>query len=52
MLEPVVLKILTSLSWRIFAHVCHFGSNKVETEPESTTLLSEIALKIVKPSFY
>ena len=31
---------------------CQCGSNKVETESESTTLLSEIAIKIVKPSFY
>ena len=53
MLRPLVLKILTSLSWRIFAHVFQFGSNKVETESESTTLLSEKAVKIiVKPSVY
>ena len=31
---------------------CQFGSNKVEIESESTTRLSEIAVKIVKPSFY
>ena len=31
---------------------CQFGSNKVQTESESTTFLSEIAVKIIKPSFY
>ena len=40
----------------ILTHICpcffNFGSNKVEKESESTTLLSEIAVKTVKPSFY
>ena len=31
---------------------CQFGGNKIETESESTTLLSEKAVKIVKPSFF
>ena len=40
----------------ILTHIClcfcQFGSNKVETEAESTTLLSDIAVKNSKTIFY
>ena len=53
LLGPVVLKILTSyLDAYLPMYFIQFGSNKVETESESTTLLSEIAVKDSETSFY
>ena len=51
MLGPVVLKIKQVYLDAYLPMFCLFGCNKVETESESSTILSKIAVKNSKTIF-